>query len=118
MNNTWLEFGPGAGPVAVIDHEDIYREAGKAFEALAVLLGESGTGWFFGVDKPGVFDAGVFAYTYLVMEMTEGGLAWRDDGRLDRMVRKAGGGELVRHRERIWEMCWGRDGMSKGLKEE
>ncbi|KAH8911791.1 hypothetical protein BR93DRAFT_932912 [Coniochaeta sp. PMI_546] len=117
--NAVLEFGPGAArsPAAVIDPEEIYARAEGAFESLARLLGESETGWFFGVEKPGVFDAAVFAYTWLVInrgsevESERGGgrqgLEWCDGGRLDGIVRRAGGGELVRHRERVWEMCWG-----------
>ncbi|KAB5525692.1 hypothetical protein GE09DRAFT_478347 [Coniochaeta sp. 2T2.1] len=124
--NSYLEFGPGAAPPrgpAVIDLGEVYKEAEKAFESLALLLRESETGWFFGVEKPGVFDAGVFAYTYLVevMGAEEGGrrrgLEWRDGGRLDGLVRRAGDGELVRHRERVWEAGWG-EGGSRGEKAE
>jgi metaxin len=115
--NGFLEFGPGATrkPAAVVDYKEIYDRAEKAWESLAELLAESETGWFFGVEKPGVFDAAVFAYSHLVenRESQEGeegkGLRWRDGGRLDGMVRGAGRGELIEHRERIWEMCWGGD---------
>ncbi|KAB5554493.1 hypothetical protein GE09DRAFT_1058820 [Coniochaeta sp. 2T2.1] len=110
--NSYLEFGPGAAAPhpAVIDPQEVYKEAEKAFDSLALLLRESETGWFFGVEKPGVFDAAVFAYTYLVevVEVEGGrGLKWRDGGRLDGLVRRAGNGELVAHRERVWEAGWG-----------
>lgn len=108
--NLWLEFGPGAAKRAVVEPEEIYARAAEAFEALAVLLRESETGWFFGVDEPGVFDAAVFAYTFLAGVSGKGegkGLEWEDGGRLDSLVRAAGNGELVRHRERVWELCWG-----------
>ncbi|OIW23571.1 hypothetical protein CONLIGDRAFT_693476 [Coniochaeta ligniaria NRRL 30616] len=118
--NNLLEFGPGARTPAVIDREEVYARAAEAFESLAVLLREGeggGTGWFFGRGEGGVFDAGVFAYTCL-MGVKEGGddgmgLGWGDGGRLDGIVRRAGGGELVRHRERVWEVCWGGDGDEK-----
>ncbi len=87
------------------------------------MLAGSGTGGFFGVGRPGVLDASVFAYTLLVVDRgdEEGGsgkgLRWRDGGRLDGMVRGAGSGELVRHRERVWEMCWGGDDEKEKLEE-
>ncbi|KAJ9134690.1 hypothetical protein NKR19_g8558 [Coniochaeta hoffmannii] len=126
--NAILEFGPGArkepgGGGGVVNSEEIYREAERAWESLALLLGESETGWFFGVDRPGVFDVGVFAYSYLVgvasgeEEKGGRGLEWGDGGRLDRIVRGAHHGELVRHRERIWDMCWGRRRDGEGMKE-
>lgn len=115
--NAWLEFGPGASraraAAAAIDAAEIYARAADAFEALAVLLRESPTGWFFGVEQPGLFDAAVFAYTFLVGVRTEReggkGLEWEDGGRLERLVAAAGEGELVRHRERVWELGWGGD---------
>lgn len=90
-----------------IDPGQIYAEAEDAFAALGSLLSESETGWFFGRTEPGVFDAAVFAYTCLVGGREQGGLAWGDGGRLGKMVERAGGGELVRHRARIWEFCFG-----------
>jgi metaxin len=57
--------------------------------------------WFFGAERPGLFDASVFAYTHLLLieEGEEGlGEGWVD-GRLRELVvgRKA----LRAHRERI-----------------
>jgi metaxin len=94
-------------PTAVDATAEIYPAAAGAFDALAVLLRESTTGWFFGADRPGLFDAAVFAYTQLLLEDRQevGGLNW-EDRRLGDLVRAAGGGagELVRHRESMWEM--------------
>lgn len=91
-----------------IDPEQIYRDAGKAFDALARLLGESETGWFFGRQEASEFDAALFAYTCLVMEEQgwHGGLKWGDGAVLGGLVENAGEGELVRHRARIWELCF------------
>lgn len=106
----------GWTPAASIDPERIYADAEDAFGAMAALLGKSDTGWFFGVTYPSLLDAAVFAFTCLVFcrsaEGSEGlgdwaGLEWRDGGRLDKMVRAAGNGELVSHRRKIWDMCWG-----------
>jgi metaxin len=91
-----------------IEPEQIYRDAGEAFDALSRLLGESETGWFFGREKAAEFDAAVFAYTCLVMAEQQGlgGLNWRDGAVLGGLVEGAGEGELVRHRARIWEICF------------
>ncbi|TKA40655.1 hypothetical protein B0A49_12994, partial [Cryomyces minteri] len=77
----------------IIDAEALCQEAEEAFKALSTLLGEHE--WFFGVEKPGMFDAGVFAYTHLLLDET---LGWREN----RMGVFVGSLEnLVRHRERI-----------------
>ncbi|KAK5124682.1 hypothetical protein LTR85_001395 [Meristemomyces frigidus] len=73
--------------------DDIMRDAAGAFEALATLLG--GDAWFFGQEKPGLFDAGVFAYTHLVLD---DGMKWQEN-KLAEMVRRHT--SLVRHRDRI-----------------
>ena len=71
--------------------EEIMRDAENAFEALATLLGKDE--WFFGQEKPGLFDASVFAYTQLVMDE---GMLWKEN-KLGELVRRYAG--LVRHRE-------------------
>ncbi|AEO62327.1 uncharacterized protein THITE_133645 [Thermothielavioides terrestris NRRL 8126] len=89
-----------------IDEAAVYASAREALAALASLLSESRTGWFFGVERPGEFDAALFSYTHLMMEwMGEGSTA---EGRvpLGMMVREAGSGELARHRERMLEVAW------------
>ncbi|KAF7874131.1 hypothetical protein EAF04_002803 [Stromatinia cepivora] len=89
----------------IIDEEMIYREADRAWEALSLLLGEEE--WF-GGEGPGLFDASVFAYTWL---LGDEGLGWGQDGEGDR--RLAEGVEkwrnLVRHRERVFRRCWGEE---------
>lgn len=102
-----------ADSVDLVDEEAVYDAAREALSALASLLGESGTGWFFGKEGPGEFDAALFSYTHLMMEYMsgeEGGVA-----ALGRMVRGAGAGELARHRERMLEAAWpGRDVSKSG----
>ncbi|OAQ61858.1 mitochondrial outer membrane protein (Sam35) [Pochonia chlamydosporia 170] len=76
----------------------LYDEARTAFEALDTALGK--VEWFFGGSEPGLFDAEVFAYTYLILD-TEFG--WQDDELRDCV----GGCEnLVAHRRRLYERCW------------
>ncbi|QSZ32810.1 hypothetical protein DSL72_002390 [Monilinia vaccinii-corymbosi] len=86
----------------IIDEDMIYREADRAWEALSLLLGEEK--WFAG-DGPGIFDASVFAYTWL---LGDEGLGWeKGDKRLGEGVRKWG--NLVSHRERVFRRCWGEE---------
>ena len=92
-----------------IDEQAVYRAAGEALEALEGLLGESGTGWFFGGERPGVFDAAVFSYTHLMVEYMPGEASSVGEGEgvtLGGMVLGAGGGELARHRERMLGAAW------------
>jgi metaxin len=77
----------------VIDINDLYGEADKAFEALSILLGQAE--WFFGGDAPTLFDASVFAYTHLLLHET---MRWKEK-RLVRTVRKRA--NLVEHRNRL-----------------
>ncbi|KAK1750589.1 hypothetical protein QBC47DRAFT_406949 [Echria macrotheca] len=101
--------GAAAG-TAVVDGDRVVREAGEALEALAGVLAESGTGWFFGAEGPSLFDCAVFAYTFLMVEYMAGpgekgsreGDVWLGD-----MVRKAGEGELEGHRVRILRAAFG-----------
>jgi hypothetical protein len=93
----------------VIDEDQLYRDAEEAFDSLAHVLRASKTDWFFDAEKPGLFDASVFAYTLLVLDTNTAataGMEW-GNGRLGDVVRKAVDGELVRHRDRVWERCWG-----------
>ena len=90
---------------AVIDVAQIHKEAELAFEALATLLGgcdteDSSERWFFGAERPGLFDASVFAYTHLILHGDE--LGWwngSDGQKLVQGVRRRDA--LVRHRERV-----------------
>ncbi|KAK2594087.1 hypothetical protein QQS21_008190 [Conoideocrella luteorostrata] len=77
----------------------LYRDAKTAFATLSTLLGANE--WFFGAEEPGLFDAEVFAYTYLILDDS---LGWKDDT-LARCV--ANRENLVEHRKRLYERCWG-----------
>jgi metaxin len=93
----------------VIDVNDLYAEAEKAWEALSLLLGEDE--WFLqstgegedekGESGPTIFDAEVFAYTHLLLDESMG---WREK-RLVRSLRKWK--NLVAHRERVLETYYG-----------
>jgi metaxin len=83
----------------VIDAEDIYREAERAFDALEALLGDDEE-WFFGAQSPGLFDASVFAYTHLLLKE---GLVWQKDRLVQALM---GRGRLCRHRERVLARCF------------
>lgn len=93
----------------------IYIEARGAFAALAACLEETATesGWFFGTEAPGVFDAAVFAYTYLILLDPAASPADVDGASevgwggstLANIVREFPA--LVRHRDRVYERCWG-----------
>ncbi|KAI8260673.1 Metaxin-1 [Colletotrichum sp. SAR 10_99] len=88
---------------AVVDPSRIYADARDAFEALATLLDESGsggTGWFFGAEEPTLFDASVFAYTHLLLDEQFGWV----DRRLVELVKEFPA--LVEHRKRLLKMCF------------
>jgi metaxin len=97
------------GGIEAVDEGAVYDAAGEALAALAGLLGESGTEWFFGGERPGGFDAALFSYTHLMMEFM-GGEEGEGEGEgraaLGRMVRSAGEGQLARHRESMLEAAW------------
>ncbi|TVY43727.1 Metaxin [Lachnellula subtilissima] len=78
---------------AIIDTDDLYSEADKAFEALSILLGEDS--WFFGTSQPTLFDASIFAYTQLLLDDE---LGWQEK-KLCRALRRRA--NLVQHRERL-----------------
>jgi metaxin len=76
----------------------LYADAATAFQALGTLLGADD--WFFGADRPGVFDAEVFAYTWLVLDAE---LGWRSSELRESL---SGVENLVAHRERLYQRCW------------
>jgi metaxin len=78
---------------SIIDTDDLYSEADKAFEALSILLGDKE--WFFGNEKPALFDASVFAYTQLLLDE---GMGWKEKKLCTALRRRE---NLVRHRERL-----------------
>ncbi|KAF1994897.1 hypothetical protein P154DRAFT_501023 [Amniculicola lignicola CBS 123094] len=80
---------------AIVDAEQLYTQAEEAFAALETLLGSNK--WFFAAERPGLFDASVFAYTHLLLD--EGlGKGWVDTVLRDAVLESKG---LVAHRERI-----------------
>lgn len=116
-----LKTGPGGAASTalslLVDEDAVYRAAVNAFEALATLLSESKTGWFFGAETPTVFDASVFSYTHLMLEYMsdakgegekENESIYRTR-RLGNMVRRAGSGELEQHHDRLFELLWPTD---------
>ena len=78
---------------ATIDIRDLHREAENAFKALSTLLGEQT--WFFGGERPSLFDASVFAYTHPLLDPDFG---WKEE-RLSNSVKNKS--NLVRHRDHI-----------------
>ncbi|KAI5467106.1 hypothetical protein BGZ63DRAFT_418834 [Mariannaea sp. PMI_226] len=84
---------------AHISPQKLYADATTALHALSALLGNDD--WFFQAPGPSLFDADVFSYTYLILDGT---LPWQDatlTGCLDGLE------NLKRHRERLYERCWG-----------
>lgn len=86
---------------ATISPSQLLVDATTALRALSSLLGEDK--WFFGANGPGLFDADVFAYTYLI---DENALAWQD-----KSLSQCLGGldNLKRHKDRLYKKCWGVD---------
>ncbi|KAJ4290464.1 hypothetical protein N0V90_010681 [Kalmusia sp. IMI 367209] len=80
---------------AIIDAEELHKQAEEAFEALEAALGEDS--WFFGATKPGLFDASVFSYTHLLMDDTLG-KGWVDTRLRDALLSRR---NLTGHRNRI-----------------
>ncbi|RQM05294.1 hypothetical protein DH86_00001831 [Scytalidium sp. 3C] len=87
----------------IIDVDDLYSEADKAFEALSILLGKDE--WFSRSEHPGLFDASVFAYTELLLDEGLGGHGGWQEGRLGRAL--VGCRNLVLHRERLRKRYFG-----------
>lgn len=82
----------------IVSAKDLIRDAEDAFEALSTLLGSNK--WFFGKDKPGLFDASVFAYTLLLLDEK---LGWEENSLGEVLGRHE---NLVRHREKIVELYY------------
>ncbi|KAL4806692.1 hypothetical protein BDV18DRAFT_118955 [Aspergillus unguis] len=76
-----------------IDVSALEAEAAEAFEALSTLLDDKT--YFFGREKPGLFDASVFAYTHLILDQKMG---WKYN-RLEQLLSQHA--NLVQHRERL-----------------
>ncbi|KAF5665853.1 hypothetical protein FHETE_6492 [Fusarium heterosporum] len=84
---------------ATISSSQLFYDAKTALGALSALLGDDR--WFFGAEGPGLFDADVFAYTYLMNDDT---LAWGDTS-LNECLE--GLENLTKHRQRLYKQCWG-----------
>lgn len=76
---------------ATIDAEILYQGSCQAFEALSELLGEGR--FFFDEQKPGLFDASVFAFTNVLLDSTK---AWKETRMIEDLQRFE---NLVKHRE-------------------
>ena len=87
----------------IIDVEALYRESDKAFSALSDFLGDQD--WFLGEEGPGMLDAALFAYTYLLLDEAMG---WREEEeRLGKGLREGRWNNLVRHKDRVYAQCYG-----------
>ncbi|KAF1973782.1 hypothetical protein BU23DRAFT_463602 [Bimuria novae-zelandiae CBS 107.79] len=80
---------------AIIDAGELYKQAEEAFAALETALGDNR--WFFGAEKPGLFDASVFSYTHLLMD-EDLGKGWVDTRLRDALLSRR---SLTSHRDRI-----------------
>ncbi|KAH7325956.1 hypothetical protein B0I35DRAFT_405281 [Stachybotrys elegans] len=76
----------------------LYTDATTAFRSLSALLGDNE--WFFGAQEPDLFDAEVFAYTYLILDET---LGWADQSLAQCLSQFD---NLVQHRLRLYQRCW------------
>ncbi|TFB06772.1 hypothetical protein CCMA1212_001000 [Trichoderma ghanense] len=86
---------------ANISPPQLLADATDALRALSTLL--AGDEWFFGRPDPGLFDAEVFAYTWLILDQ---GFGWAGDFALALEGCLAGLENLVSHRRRLYERCW------------
>lgn len=77
----------------VIDGPELYRKAEEAFQSLSTLLGDDK--FFFGQTTPGLFDAGLFAYTQNILD---DGVQWKTPTLKVALQRH---GNLVQHRARL-----------------
>lgn len=125
-----LKTGPGGAAstalTLLVDEQAVYRAAVHALEALATLLSESKTGWFFGAETPTLFDASVFAYTHLMIEYLSDAKSESGEEeesifasrRLGDMVRRAGSGELGQHHRRLFELLWPTDSSADSFSDK
>ncbi|KAG9191045.1 hypothetical protein G6011_09133 [Alternaria panax] len=80
---------------SIINDETLYNQADEAFATLEALLGKDD--WFFGAQRPGLFDASVFAYTHLLLDAGLG-KGWVDTRLRDALMARR---RLVTHRDRV-----------------
>ncbi|CEJ94714.1 hypothetical protein VHEMI10232 [[Torrubiella] hemipterigena] len=72
-----------------------------ALETLSELLGQDN--WFFGADEPGMLDAELFSYTYLILDDA---MQWKDLVLAEAVLQFE---NIVRHRDRLYARCWGKE---------
>jgi len=77
----------------LIRPDELFDDAQSAFQALSALLGQQQ--WFFDGSKPGLFDAAVFSYTHLLLDMS----FHRQESQLKSIVSDYD--NLIAHRDRI-----------------
>ena len=78
---------------SVINPDELYDRAADALQALATQLGDNE--FFFGAKEPGLFDASVFAYVYLLLDEN---MRWANSDLIDHLRKHP---NLVEHRERL-----------------
>ena len=77
----------------VVDAQELYAKADKAFQSLSTLLGDNK--FFFAQSTPGLFDASLFAYTQIILDDQ---LDWKSTA-LKLVLQNHD--NLVRHRARL-----------------
>lgn len=77
----------------LIRPNELFDDAQNAFQALSTLLGQQH--WFFDGSKPGMFDAAVFSYTHLLLDLP----FHSQESQLKSIV--ANYDNLIAHRDRI-----------------
>lgn len=82
-----------------IDPLVLHADLLDALETLSEVLGQDE--WFFSADEPGMLDAEVFSYTYLILDET---MQWKDLGMAEAVLKFE---NIVRHRDRLYARCWG-----------
>lgn len=83
----------------IIDSGELYQNADDAFQALSTLLG--GSQYFFDADKPGLFDASLFAYTHLILDESMG---WETSTLTEALSKYS---NLVQHRNLLLRQYFG-----------
>ncbi|KAL9111740.1 MAG: hypothetical protein Q9227_003799 [Pyrenula ochraceoflavens] len=106
--NEIVKSSSSLGLSGLIDPEELFANARRAFEALETLLIQSSSGWFFGSEGPEEMDANVWAYTYVILGgngRTKQGRGWQwQDSRLSGDLKNCN--RLTEHAVRCEEVFW------------